>query len=160
MIAVVPSGPGVFGLAPFVSRRATAARSPRSAASRSVFSAADAREPAANSTTITSAMQCPALAGPAIRCVGVRLKADTTVYRISNLRQDAAAVTELLHRNVVAIEQRHQQIGKARVLRILQVLSAFNLSVRVTEDRRRQRIVVVLVAVAHIAAEEDRRVVE
>jgi hypothetical protein len=54
MIAVVPSGPGVFGFAPFDSSRDTAARSPRSAASISVGSAALVIE--ANATN--AAMKC------------------------------------------------------------------------------------------------------
>ena len=80
--------------------------------------------------------------------------------RPADLRQEAAAVAELLDRDVVAIEQRHEQIGKARVLRVLQVLPALDPAVRVAKDRRRQRIVVVLVAVAHVAAEQDRRVIQ
>ncbi len=47
IIAVVPSGPGVFGSAPLASRLNAARRSPRSAASRSVFSAAETNEFAA-----------------------------------------------------------------------------------------------------------------
>src|SRR5262245_44461887 len=136
MIAVVPSGPGVFGFVPFESSCNTAARSFRSAASRRGFPAAEAIE-----TETTS----PAIASHA---------------RISDLRQDSTAVSDLLHRDVIAIEQRDQQIRKARVLRVLHVLAAFDPAVRVAEDRRRQRIVVVLVAVAHVAAEEDRRVIE
>ena len=40
------------------------------------------------------------------------------------------------------------------------MLAALDAAVRVTEDRRRQRVVVVPVAVAHVAAEQNRRVVE
>src|SRR5262245_2504746 len=116
MIAVVPSGPGVFGFAPFVSSRVAAARSPRSAASSRVFSAANA-----------------------INDVAVRRAARTRKRRTLDLREDAATVPELLDRDVVPVEQRHEQIGEARVLRILQVLTALDLAVGVTEDRRRQR---------------------
>ena len=40
------------------------------------------------------------------------------------------------------------------------MLAALDLSVRMAQQSRRQRIVVVLVAVAHVAAEEDRGVIQ
>src|SRR4029077_3769500 len=84
----------------------------------------------------------------------------TNRVRTLDLREDAAAVAELLDRDVVAVEQRDEQIGEARILRILQMLAALDVSVRVAENLRRQRVVVVLVAVAHVAAEQNRRVIE
>src|SRR6185295_12738613 len=137
-----------FGLAPFASMPSTAARSPRSAASTIVSVAADA-------TTETEKMMTAA--------AHVRLKADATKVAtnvISDLRENPTAVTQFFDRDVVAVEERDEQVREPRVLRILQVLAAFDLAVRVAEDRRRQRIVVVLVAVGHVAAEQDRRVIE
>src|SRR4029079_16634504 len=77
--------------------------------------------------------------------------------RMSDLRQDAAAVADLLDRDVVPVEQRQEQIGEARVLWIFQWLTALDPAVRVAQHGRRQRVVVVPVAVAHVAAEENRR---
>src|SRR5687768_5383116 len=135
--AVVPSGPGVFGFAPLASMARAAARSPRSTISSSPGSAAAATEIATNHAATTAA---------SLR----------TLY----LGEDAAAVADLLHRDVVPVEDRRQQIREARVLRVFEVLAALDLAVGVTEDGRRQRVVVVLVAVAHVAAEEDGRVVQ
>ncbi len=60
MIAVVPSGPGAFGFAPFASSCNAAARSPRSAASSSVASAAIAIELAATNIAIAATSRVPA----------------------------------------------------------------------------------------------------
>src|SRR5690349_10734126 len=145
MMAVVPSGPGVLGFAPLASSFSAAARSPRSAAAstESAWPAADATD---TDNRIARSTWGPALAGP-----------DRS--RISDLRQDAAAVAQLLDRDVVPVEQCDQQVREPRVLRVLHVLPAFDLPVGVAEDRRGQRIVVVPIAVAHVAAEEDRRVI-
>src|SRR5436190_1309600 len=140
MTAVVPSGPGVLGLAPLASKASTAVRSPFSAAARTGGSAAEATEA---ETRIAKSM-------------GHLKVAPTSVgQRTLDLRQDAAAVAQLLHRDVVAIEQCHEQIGEPRILRILQMLTTFDLAASMPEDCRRQRIVVVLVAVAHVAAEQN-----
>src|SRR5688572_8226771 len=165
--AVVPSGPGAFGSAPVARRRNAAARSPRSVASSNRFSAAVAIV-AVRLDTATTAVKTyqgrlgPHVPAPASATDSARPRDERRVRqaRTSDLREDAAAVANLLHRDVVAVEQRHEQIREARVLRILQVLAALDASVRVAEDGRRQRIVVVPVAVAHVAAEDDRRVVE
>src|SRR5262245_24293489 len=121
MIAVVPSGPAALGLAPFsASRRKTVGRSPDSAASNNV------------------------VAGAAIETAAVKTAAsattDLTTLRILDLRKNAAAVADRLHRNIVPVEDGLQQIGKARVLRILQVLPAFDAPVSMAEQGRRQRI--------------------
>ena len=47
-----------------------------------------------------------------------------------------------------------------RVLRELQMLAAFDPAVAATEHRRRQRVRVVQVRVAHVAAVQQDRVVE
>src|SRR6187431_1064876 len=54
MMAVLPSAPGAFGLAPLLSKRRAAARSPRSAASSSVGSAADGSDAEASHTATTA----------------------------------------------------------------------------------------------------------
>src|SRR5215831_12997673 len=92
--------------------------------------------------------------------ITVRLKADTTEVMTSDLRKNAAAVAKLLDRNVVPVEQRDEQIGEARVLRILQMLTTLDTTVSVAENRGRQRVVVVPVAVAHVAAKQDRRMIQ
>src|SRR6185295_16229084 len=142
MMAVVPSGASAFGLVPFcASNRRTVARSPFSAASRSVGSAVVATETAASQTikpTIGTAV----------------------ITRILDLREKTAAVANRFHRDIVAVKQRHQQIGKARILWILQMLAALDASVRMAEQRGRQRIVVVRIAVAHVAAIKNGRVIQ
>src|SRR4051812_39987257 len=156
MTAVVPSAPGAFGFAPFESSRRTAARSPCSAASTTVSAAAWAIEgTATHSATIAGSRWRRPPGLPATADLKVR-----TTSAMSNLRENAAAVPDLLDRDVVAVEQRHEQIGEARVLWILHVLPALDPAAGVAEDDGRQRVVVVLVAVAHVAAEHDRRVVE
>src|SRR5688572_31511745 len=91
MTAVVPSAPGVFGSAPLASSASAAARSPRSAAATSGESAANAIEQAAR--------KVPTARSPA--------------RRMSDLRDDAAAVAQFLQRDVVAVEQRHQLVREA-----------------------------------------------
>src|SRR5687767_10270088 len=163
MIAVVPSGPGALTSAPFARSFSVVARSLRSAASSNVDSAASTTEAAAMDTAMRFRMQnarCKRRDSRPITDVCILHSAFRITKFILDLRQNAAAVAELLHRDVVAIEQRHKQVGKARVLRILHVLTALDLAVRVAKDGRRQRIVVVLVAVAHVAAVQDRRVIQ
>src|SRR5262245_53136511 len=79
---------------------------------------------------------------------------------ISDLRESPTAVADLLHRNIVSVEYGQQQIRKARILWILQVLTALDASVRMAQQSRWERIVVVPVAIAHVAAEKDRGVIE
>src|SRR6516164_2574867 len=73
-----------------------------------------------------------------------------------DLREALGAISDGVHRDLIALEQGKQQVGVTRILGIFQVLAALDLSVRVSEDRGGQRIVVVAVAVAHIAAKENR----
>ena len=77
-----------------------------------------------------------------------------------NLRKTFDAVADGFHRDLIALEQRQEQVAVTRILGILQVLAAFDLSVGVSQDRGRQRIVVVAIAVAHVAAEENRGMIE
>ncbi len=58
------------------------------------------------------------------------------------------------------LQQRKEQVAVTRILGILQVLAALDLSVRVSQDRGRQRIVIVAIAVAHVAAKENRGMIE
>src|SRR5262245_33304763 len=143
-MGVVPSGPGAFGLTPFSpSRRNAVARSPDSAASsKFVAAAAVASEIERTQTAVAESTQ---RAG---------------AVRILDLRENAAAVADRLHRNVVSIEDRLQQICKARILGILQMLSALDATVRMAKQSRRQRIVVMAIAVAHVAAEQNRGVIQ
>src|SRR5262249_17546434 len=88
---------------------------------------------------------------------------DTTsplVLRILDLRQRIGAVADRLDRNVVPFGQGQQKIGMTRILRILQMLAAFDASMRMAEDCRGQRIVIVTIAVTHVAAEQDRGMIE
>jgi hypothetical protein len=57
------------------------------------------------------------------------------------------------------MQHRHQDVRVRRVLRIVQVLVALD-AAATADQRLRQRIVVVRVAVRHVAAEQDDRVVE
>src|SRR5690606_10242645 len=107
-------------------RRRAAARSPRSAASRRVASAA--RTAGAMASGTASANKHTYGPGrPPIRASHAPGRLTTPAFRdISDLRSDlrerAATVADLLHRDVVAVEQRHQQVGEAGVLRVLHVL--------------------------------------
>src|SRR5262245_19776900 len=101
MIAVVPSGPGVFGFVPFDSNCSTAARSPRSAASRSVLAAAEAIEGAARDAATRFKMQnANCKSGETPRLCGFCMLpfAFCITPFILNLREDATAVSDLLHR--------------------------------------------------------------
>src|SRR2546428_12054461 len=67
-----------------------------------------------------------------------------TLMRISlNLRKLTGAITELFDRNPSPVEQSGKQVRKRRVLRISQVLPAFDLSKTASDDRCRQRGMVV-----------------
>src|SRR4051812_30942966 len=143
MIGVVPSGPATFASAPLASSASTAARFPCSTASSSGV-AAEAATAVASHMAMTAQMEIPQVS-----------RTFTTL--ISQLRENAAAVADFLHRDVVSVEQRHEQVGESRILRIFHVLTALDASVRVPENCCRQRVVVVLVAVAHVAAEQNRR---
>src|SRR5688572_17678130 len=118
MMAVVPSGPAAFGFAFWASNFSAVARSPASAASSSVGPAATAAEAAASKP-----------ASATVRTVSLR---------ILDLRIKTSAVPDGFHRDIVAIEQRHQQVGETGILRILQMLAALDLPVRMAEQSRRQ----------------------
>src|SRR5688572_1088461 len=127
MRAVVPSGPAMFGFAPAASNRNTAARSPASAASSSVRSGTAAIETVeTHTTTTTNARQPESL-------------------RMSDLRQKAAAIADRFHGDIVSIDHGHQQIREPGVLRILQMLAAFDLPVGMAKQDRGQRIIVMRV---------------
>src|SRR5215467_6483609 len=100
MTAVLPSAPSVFGLAPPASRRSAAARSPASAASSRVGVAGMAKAIAATDVATADA-------------AATTQREDT--LRILDLRERAAAVADLFHRNLVAIKQCLEQIGKSRI---------------------------------------------
>src|SRR5262249_49650922 len=126
--------------APSASKRKAAARSPDSAASSKVgLPAANAIDPAGNKTAMAIATQR---------------------MRISDLRDSPAAIADLLHRNVISVEYRQQQVRETRVLRIFHVLAALDTAMCVAEQSSWERIVVVPVAVAHVAAEKNRGVIE
>src|SRR5690349_8923873 len=142
MMAVVPSRPAVFGLLPFsASSRKTVARSPDSAASTNDAPPGAAIIVAPNETAAAAVAQ-------------------NANFCILDLRKNAAAVADRLHRNIVPVEDGLQQIGMARILGILQMLPTLDLPVGMTEDRGRQRIVVVTITVAHVAAEQNRGVIQ
>src|SRR3954462_91768 len=148
MIAVVPSGPTAFGSARSESNRNAVARSPDSAASSNVGFAGVAIETAAIRTAITTAATDQLL----IRSAGNPSMLD--------LRKNSAAVANRFDRDIVAIEYGQEQICKSRVLRIFQMLAALDGSVRMVQQSHRQWIVVVLVAVAHVASVKDRGVIQ
>src|SRR5690554_7211839 len=78
----------------------------------------------------------------------------------SDFRQHASAVAETLFRNTGALHDGQQQVGMRGVLRIGQVLAALDAATGLAEQGAGQRIVVVTVAVAHVGAEQDQRVVQ
>src|SRR6185437_1002905 len=78
----------------------------------------------------------------------------------SDLLDLAGAVAHLAHRHAGAIEQGQPEVRNRRVLGIDEMLSALQLPAPAAEHRNRQRILVMSVAVAHVAAVHDDRVVE
>src|SRR6202044_679527 len=80
--------------------------------------------------------------------------------RILDLRKTVKAIADGLHRDLITLQQRQQQFAVARILWILQVLAAFDLSVGVAQNRGRQRIVVMAIAIAHVAAKKNGGVIE
>ncbi len=110
-----------------------------------------------------------ARAGPQVRHIkfrcrrGRRLRARAPAPLLDgtlDLRKTVDAVADGLHRDLIALEQRKEQFAVTRILGILQVLAALDLSVGVSQDRGRQRIVVVAIAVAHVAAKQNRGMIE
>src|SRR5579863_3726873 len=143
MMAVLPSAFGAFTFtfALFaLSMRMTAAWSPYSAAPGSVISAAAIIDALTSRTAIAAVNLL--MPGPL------------------NFGEAFDAVADGFHRNLIALQQREEQFAVTRILRIFQVLAAFDLSVRVSKDRGRQRIVVVAIAVAHVASKENRGLIE
>src|SRR5690606_16458304 len=149
--AVEPSGPRAFGSAPAARSSSAASRSPASAAASSGGCSA-------RPTGLTSVTAAAATSAHTKR-IFIGRPPDALRSRL-HLGERSAAVADRLDGNVGPMQHGQQQIREPRILRVNQVLTALDLAVRVTEDRRRQRIVVVPVAVAHVAAEHDDRVIE
>src|SRR5438132_8244315 len=72
----------------------------------------------------------------------------------------AVAVAERVDRDADLVEHRQDQVRHRRVIRILEMTAALVIAGRASDDEIRQREMVVLVAVAHVAAVEDERVIE
>ena len=66
----------------------------------------------------------------------------------------------VLRRNARAVEDRDQQIRMRRVLFVVQVLPTLDTAGAAADDHLRKRIGIVSVAVGHVAAEQNDRMVE
>src|SRR5688572_1880678 len=75
-------------------------------------------------------------------------------------RDLARAVADALHLEPSFVDDGEQQVRERRVLRQLEVLAAAELAVRAADQDVRQRIIVVPVAVAHVRAVHQQRVIE
>src|SRR5439155_8479875 len=83
-----------------------------------------------------------------------------TTYPTSLDLERLSAVTERLHRNADLVEHRQQKVRHRCVIRILEVTAALMLARCTANDEVWQREMIVHVAVAHVAAEEQQRMVE
>ena len=72
----------------------------------------------------------------------------------------AGAVAERVDFDVDLVEQRHEQVRLRRVLGAHDVLAALQLAAAAADHDVRQRVVIVRVAVAHVAAVEQHRVIQ
>src|SRR5262245_4733684 len=77
-----------------------------------------------------------------------------------DLGKQSAAISNFFGRNPRAIEQRLEQVCQRRLVGVLQMLTALELSAAAAHHQRRQWEVIVLVAVAHVAAVEQDRVIQ
>src|SRR5262249_38515048 len=78
-----------------------------------------------------------------------------------NLREGLESiVADLVGVDARALSDREQQVRERRLIGILQMLSAFDLAVRASDDRHRLREVIGAIAVAHVAAPDKKRVIE
>src|SRR5678815_3698037 len=75
--------------------------------------------------------------------------------RTLQVLQSSSAVAERFLFHAHLVEHRHEQVGHGRVVLVLQVTSALHLPSRATDDEIGQRVVIVSVAVAHVAAVEE-----
>src|SRR5688500_11655636 len=131
--AVVPSGSGALTSAPLATSARAVAKSLDLTASTSGGTA-----PAASANASAAAVSmCPL-----------------------HLREDLRAVPERLFRHARAVQQGQQQVGQRRLVFVFEVLVAFEPAVAPAHDDRRQRELVVRVAVRHVAAVEHDRVVQ
>src|SRR5262245_34039014 len=83
-----------------------------------------------------------------------------TSARTLQILQRASAVAERLLLHTHLGEHGDEQVGHRRVVLVLQVPSALHLPSRAADDEVRQREMIVGVAVAHVAAVEEQRVIE
>ena len=70
------------------------------------------------------------------------------------------AVADLVARNSGAVEQRQQQVRQRRPVGVLQVLTTLQLAASTSHHQRRQREFIMGIAVAHVAAVEQDRVIQ
>src|SRR3954468_9882783 len=113
-------------------------------------SAAAARRPAIPVTAIR-------IAPPAERRTRVR---QPGLHIASERRQTAVAVAELLHRHSHLLEDGRVQVGERRALRMTDVAAALEAGGLAADQRDRQVVVEVRVAVADPGAVEEQRVVQ
>src|SRR5581483_12356275 len=83
-----------------------------------------------------------------------------TASCLSNLRELAGAVADGLRRHSRTIEEREQHIRQGRVIGVTQMLPALELAAASAEQGGRQRELIVAVAVAHVAAVQNDRVIQ
>ncbi len=78
----------------------------------------------------------------------------------SNCLEGARTVAVLLDRHTGPLQQRQQQVGKWLLVVELQVLIAFDGTGAVPQHDRRERKVIMIIAVRHVRAVQEDRVVE
>src|SRR5215831_6615712 len=90
-------------------------------------------------------------AGPAaspMSEVSARIRAKSKTVLISDLRHRLGTiVADLVGFDARALCDREEQVREGRLIGIFQMLSAFNFPVRASNDRHRQREVIVAIAV-------------
>src|SRR6185437_14685107 len=101
----------------------------------------------------------PSPASPVKELCRKRLRSDLTMCA-SNLAHEPGAVAELRHLDTDLVEDRQVQVGQRGARSGRDVLAADVLAVGAAHQDLRQRIVVVLVAVAHVRAVEEQRMIE
>src|SRR6476660_5976867 len=72
----------------------------------------------------------------------------------------ACTVAQLLHGNPGSVEQRQQQVRQRSLIGNSKMLASLDLSEASADDGRRQREMVMGVAIAHVAAEKNDRMIQ
>src|SRR5262249_4553009 len=109
----------------------------------------------------TASIRSAGPAASAVSDVRARTRAKRKTFLILDLRKRLdAIVADLVGFDARALCDREEQVRERRLIGISQMLSAFDLAVRASDDRHRQREVIVAIAVAHVAAPDEKRMIE